>query len=307
MSDSMEPQTTVLPGSDRGAPNSTSSAPQRGPTKPADLVTVVLPRGHRLSLELDVLWRYRDLLMLLVWRDISARYRQSIIGYAWAFLKPVLQTLTFTLVFGVIARIDSGSTPYALFSLLGQLIWMYFSNALASVTTSVVNSAHMLTKVFFPRLILPLAAVLTGLVELSIQLVLVVAMLLWYQVTPTWFLLLVPVFIGLATCAALGFGLWLTALNVKYRDVGMAVPFFLSMWMFACPVVYPFDRVPSGWRMVYALNPMATFTEGFRWAFVGTTALDWQSLLVSCTVTAAVMISGMYFFRRTESTFADVV
>lgn len=270
-------------------------------------ITVIEPPTGRVRLNLGELWLYRDLLMLLIWRDVSARYRQSVIGYGWAIIKPVLSMIIFTVIFGWLARMPSDDAPYAIFSFAALMPWMYFSGALSSVTNSVVGSGSLLTKVYFPRLILPLTGVAVGLAEMLIQGVILGLLMAWYRFAPGWQIALVPLWVLMCVVTALAFGLWLTALNVKYRDVGMAVPFFLQAWMYLCPIIYPSRIIPDKWRILYGLNPMVGVIEGFRWSILGMAPPDWTMIAVSFAVVAAIFVGGLYYFRTVEATFADVI
>ncbi len=269
--------------------------------------TIIEPPLGRLSLNLGEVWRYRDLFTLLVWRDIAARYRQSVVGIGWAVIKPVLSMLIFTFIFGRVAGIKSDGSPYALFSFTALLPWMYFSNSLSAATTSVVGSGAMLKKVYFPRMILPLVGVTTGLMELLIQLVVLAGLMAWYQFIPGWQIVFAPLFVALATFTALSAGLWLTALNVKYRDVGQAIPFLSQAWMWISPIVYTSQAVPEEYRLIYGLNPMVGVIEGFRWCFLGTTNPDWMMMSVSIFTVSTMLVTGLLFFRKTENGFADII
>lgn len=271
------------------------------------IVTVIEPPRGWLRLNLDEVWRYRDLLTLLIWRDLSARYRQSIVGYGWAIIKPIVSVLIFTFVFGGLAKLPSDDVPYALFTLAALVPWLYFSTALAGVSTSVTSGGHMLTKVYFPRLILPLSSLGAGLVDLAIQLALCFGLCAWFGVVPGWQIVFLPLYIVYTVAAALAFGLWLTALNVRYRDVGHAVPFLLQAWMWLSPVVYSSTLVPEKWRGMYALNPMVGIIDGFRWCLLATTAPDPVALGISISVISIILVSGLAFFRRQEAAFADVI
>lgn len=277
------------------------------PSGDAHPVIVIRPPRGWISLNLGEVWRYRDLLSLLVWRDISSRYRQSVIGYGWAVIKPVLSMLIFTLIFGRAAKFPSDGAPYAIFSFAALLPWMYFSGALSGVTTSVVNSQQLLTKVYFPRLVLPLANAVVGLAELGVQVVVLAILMVWYHFAPGWQIVCTPVFVLMAIIVSLAFGLWLTALNVKYRDVGQVVPFLLQAWMWLCPVVYSSSMIPPKWRLLYGVNPMVGVIEGFRWSILGTSAPDWTMMAVSFAVVLVIFVSGLYYFRKTETTFADII
>lgn len=270
-------------------------------------VTVIEPSQGWIQLNLAELWRYRDLLTLLIWRDLASRYRQSVVGIGWAILKPVTSMLIFTFVFGRVVGIKSEGAPYPLMVFSAILPWMYFSNALSSATNSVVSGGALLTKVYFPRLMLPLVGVVTGLGELAIQLVVLVMLMAWYRVVPGWQGLMAPLFILMAAVTALSVGLWLTALNVKYRDVGQALPFLIQTWMWLCPIVYSSNSVPAHLRPIYGLNPMVGVIEGFRWSWLGAPTPDWPMMWVSFTVVAVLFIGGLYFFRKTEDTFADII
>ncbi len=266
----------------------------------------MVPQSGWISLNLPELWRYRDLLRLLVWRDISAKYRQSALGVAWAVFRPLISALIYTLVFSVFVRVKT-DIPYPIFAFSALIPWLYFSNALAAVTSSVAGASNLLSKVYFPRLILPLAAIGPGLIEIGIQLVVISFMMTFYQYPPGWPILVLPVFILLTALTALAFGIWLTALNVKYRDVGMSIPFFVQILMYLCPIVYPISVVPERFRTLYSLNPLVGVIEGFRWSLLGSKSPDWTAMIVSAIVLMALLISGLYFFRRTEASFADVI
>ncbi|MCA9051030.1 MAG: ABC transporter permease [Planctomycetaceae bacterium] len=269
-------------------------------------MTVIEPQTGWVSLNLPEVWHYRDLLQLLVWRDVSARYRQSFLGISWAIFRPLLTALIYTLVFSVFVKVQT-DVPYPLFAFAALIPWMYFSAALSSVTTSVAAAGGLLTKVYFPRLVLPIAAAGPGLIEVGIQLIIVAGLMAVYRYPPTSAVVFLPIFVGLTVLTAFAFGVWLTALNVKYRDVGMAVPFFLQIWMYLCPIVYPLSLVPERFRQVYSLNPMVGVIEGFRWSLIGSASPEWTSVGLSAGVLFILLISGLYFFRRTESAFADVI
>jgi lipopolysaccharide transport system permease protein len=293
------------------SPHSALTESAAGPSTPGgadDLpVSYIRPPSGWISLNLGEVWRYRDLLVLLVWRDISASYRQSVIGFGWAIIKPVFSMLIFTLVFGGIAKLPSDGVPYPIFSYAALLPWMYFSGCLAGASGSVLGGAGLLTKVYFPRLVLPLSSVVKGLVDFAIQFVVLVLMMAYYGIAPSAAIVLLPAFILLCAVSALSIGLWLTALNVKYRDVGQLVPFLSQAWMWLTPVVYPSSLVPEKWRMIYGLNPLVGIVEGFRWSLLGNAPPDWTMLGVSLAVTALLFVSGLYYFRKMETTFADVI
>jgi lipopolysaccharide transport system permease protein len=269
--------------------------------------TVIEPSRGWIALNLAEVWRYRDLLSLLVWRDFSSRYRQSILGIGWAVLRPVLSVVVFTLIFGHVAQLPSDGIPYPLFSFAAMMPWLYFSTALAGATNSVVGGQALLTKVYFPRLVLPLASVATGLIDLVIQFVILVGLMLWYQVVPTWQVVLVPLFILECVIVSLALGLWLTALNVKYRDITHLVPFVTQIWMYLTPIVYSSSLVPERWRPLYGLNPMVGVVDGFRWAMLGQSAPDWTMLATSLAMVLILFVTGLFYFRKVEETFADII
>jgi lipopolysaccharide transport system permease protein len=285
---------------------SSSAAGNVSAASPSTSLVIEPPRGWT-SLNLAELWRYRDLLSLLIWRDISSRYRQSVIGYGWAVLKPVLTMLIFTVIFGRVAKIPSDGAPWGLFCFVGLVPWMYFSTSVSSVTTSVVQSSQFLTKVYFPRLVLPLASAAVGLVEWAVQMLVLVVLMMVYKYAPPWQIVFAPLFAVICVVVTLAFGIWLTALNVKYRDVGQVVPFLLQAWMYLCPIVYPISLIPARWRLVYALNPMVGVVEGFRWSILGTTTPDWTMMVVSLAMVTGLFVGGLYYFRKTEIAFADVI
>lgn len=269
-------------------------------------IKIIKRGGPRDVLFWRELWEYRDLLYLLIWRDIKVRGKQTLLGVAWIILQPVLTTLLFTLIFGVLVRVPSNGVPYTLFALAGLAPWNFFSSAISRGSASLVSSAHLISKVYFPRLLIPLASVLSGLIDLLIVLALLIVLLQYsgFALTPS--LLAFPVFLLLVTVAALGATLWLSASNARYRDVGYAVPFLLQFGLFATPVVYPSSLIPQQWRLLYVLNPMVGIVEGFRWMFFGGD-LPVQALAVSFLSAAVILISGLYVFRRMERTLADVV
>ncbi len=260
-----------------------------------------------MTLNLGEVWAYRELLSMLVWRDVSVRYKQSLVGIGWAIIQPLFTMIIFTIIFGRFAKLPSDGVPYPVFSFCALLPWNYFSRSLGGASDSLVSSANLITKVYFPRLILPLSRVFTGLVDFAISFLVLLAMMVWYRITPTIGLLLLPLLICIAMITALGIGLWLTALNVKYRDIAFVVPFITQFWMFASPVAYSTSIVPQKWQWLYGLNPMAGVIEGFRWALLGKTAPDFAMMLASFVGICVIFITGLIYFKRMERTFADVV
>jgi lipopolysaccharide transport system permease protein len=259
------------------------------------------------SLDLGAIWQRRELLYFLVWRDVKVRYKQTAIGAAWAVFSPLLTVVIFAVVFGGLARIPSDGLPYIVFAFAGFLPWTYFAQAFGRGAGSLVGNAHLITKVYFPRLMIPLAAVTTPAVDFCLSLLPLFGLMLWYRVAPTWALLALPGFLLLAATIAVGMALWLAPINVRYRDVNHTVPFLVQAWMYCSPVVYPLSLVPESWRVVYSLNPMVGVIEGFRWSLLGTAAPDATAIALSVAVGLAVMVSGLVFFRRMERAFADVI
>jgi lipopolysaccharide transport system permease protein len=248
------------------------------------------------------------LLYFFIWRDVKVRYKQTAIGAAWAIIQPLLTMVLFTLVFDKFAKVPSNGLPYPIFSFAALLPWLYFSKGLTQSTLSLVNNANLITKVYFPRLLLPISALFAGFVDFGISFVVLLGMLFWYGITPNGNALYFPAFILLMTLSALSVSLWLSAINVRYRDVGQAVPFLIQIWLFASPVAYPSSAVPEDWRLLYNLNPLAGVIEGFRWALLSEQrTLDFPVIGVSIAMVLALLISGLIFFKRMEETFADVV
>jgi len=250
---------------------------------------------------------YRELLYFFVWRDIKVRYKQTAIGAAWAVLQPFLTMLVFSLFFGRLARIPSQGLPYPIFYYSALLPWMYFAGALQNATSTIVENQRLITKVYFPRLVLPFSSVLSGLVDFGISFLMFVAMMFYYRIRPDWALLMLPVFLLLSVLTALGVGLWLSALNAIYRDVRYVVPFLVQFWMFASPVAYPSSLVPAKWGWLYGLNPMAGVIEGFRWSLTGHGEPPGRLMLVSASVVVVVLLSGVAYFQKMETKVADVV
>jgi lipopolysaccharide transport system permease protein len=281
------------------------------PAAPVVPTVVVQPTRGLAALQLRALWEYHELLYFMVWRDVKVRYKQTALGVAWIALQPVISTVVFTVLFGVLLNVPSGGVPYPVFALAGLVPWNYFAGSLTKSSTSLVGSSHLISKVYFPRLIIPLSGVLSGLVDFGVTFGVLILLMAFYRVTPTWGVLLLPAFLLLAMATALGFGLWLGALNVRYRDVNYLVPFLVQIWMYLTPVVYAVTLIPEPYRWLLALNPMTAVVEGFRWALLGSAAPASQGgialLVVSLAVVVVVLISGLFFFRSTERTFADVI
>lgn len=268
---------------------------------------VLIDAEERISVfGLGEIWRFRELLYFLIWRDIKIRYKQTVLGAAWAIFQPLFAMLLFTLFFGKLARIPSDNVPYPLFAYAGLLPWTFFANAVTNSSNSLVGSSSLITKVYFPRLIIPVAAVAAGLLDLAIAFVLLIPLLVYYGIVPGPSVLFLPIFVLLTTLLAIGVGLWSAALNVKYRDVRYALPFLIQLWLFASPVIYPLSLVPDRWRWVLQLNPMTGFIEGFRASLFGR-APDIQAIAIGVVVTLLVLLIGIFTFRRIEESFADVI
>lgn len=257
------------------------------------------------QLPLGELWDYRELIYFFIWRDIKVRYKQTAMGAAWAVIQPLATMLLFTLVFGKMVHIPSEGLPYAVFSYAALLPWNYFANALQKTSTIVVSNQPILTKVYFPRLTLPLFGVFTGLVDFAISFVMFAVLLAWYHITPTWHAVWFPVFLLMALLTALGVGLWLAALNALYRDVSQILPFLMQFWMYGSPVVYSSSLVPAKWRWLYGLNPMTGVIEGFRWSLAGKGTAPGMLFAISAAIVVVLLISGLAFFQSMETEIAD--
>jgi len=282
----------------------TLAAPTAESSKP---IVLIGPRRGLLDLDLWAVWQYRELLYFLAWRETKVRYKQTMLGVAWAIFQPLLTVMIFAAIFGSFAKIPSDGLPYPVFAFAALLPWIYFSEATVRSSTSLVSDANLLRKVYFPRLIIPLAAVIAPIVDFALAFVVLFGMMRWYRVAPTWNVLFLPLFLVLALATALAVGLWLSALNVKYRDVRHTVPFVMQVWMYASPIVYPVSLVPEQWRLLFALNPMTGVIEGFRWGLLGKQSPDFALIGASAVVVVGLLFGGLVFFRRMERIFADVV
>lgn len=279
----------------------TASTDTRLPT------TVIRPKRGLIDLNVAEFWEYRELLYFFVWRDLKVRYKQTFIGAGWAIFQPAITMAVFTVVFGNLAKFPSDGFPYPVFAYTALLPWTYFSQALARSGTGLVNNANLITKVYFPRLIIPLSDVITPAVDFLFAFLLLLGLIAWYGISPSWGLLALPLFLLMAMITALAVGLWLAPLNVRYRDVGHTIPFLTQFWMFASPVVYPVSLIPESWRLLYSLNPMVGVIEGFRWGLLGKENPDFTLMAVSAAVVIALLAGGIAFFNRMERTFADVI
>jgi len=259
------------------------------------------------ALNLRDLWLYRELIFFMTWRDLKVRYKQTLLGASWAILQPFLTMIVFSIFFGNLAKVPSDGVPYPIFSFTALIPWTLFSKALQDASRSLVANRHMITKVYFPRMILPLSSVMAGLVDFLIAFVVLLGMMWYYKIPPTVNVWVLPLFLLLALVTAVGVGLWLSALNVLFRDINYVLPFLTQFWMYLTPVAYPSSMIPSEWQVIYALNPMAGVIEGFRWALLGTGQPPGIITLVSSIAAVVLLISGMFYFRRMERLFADMV
>jgi lipopolysaccharide transport system permease protein len=273
-----------------------------------DLKTILIkPSKGWAALDLKDLWIYRELVYFMTWRDLKVRYKQTLLGASWAVLQPFLTMVVFSIFFGGLAKVPSDNVPYPIFSFTALVPWTLFTKALLDASKSLVSSSHIITKIYFPRIILPLATILAGIVDFLIAFIVLIGMMFFYQIAPTSNIWTLPLFLLLALVTALGVGLWLSALNVLYRDINYATHFITQFWMFVTPIAYSSTMIPDKWKLVYSLNPMAGVVNGFRWALLGIGEGPGTDLIVSVVVAIFLLISGLFFFKRTERLFADMV
>ncbi len=268
--------------------------------------TYLRPSRSWLALDLGELWTYRELIYFMTWRDIKVRYKQTALGVAWAVIQPLLTVLVFTIVFERLLKVSSGGIPYPIFAYSAILPWQLFQGALQRASMSVVTNANLLSKVYFPRLIIPVSAVLASVVDFAIQFLVLLGMMIAFKVTPTWSILWLPLLMALALLTALAVGLWLSALNVQYRDISHMIPVLIQIWMYASPVAYPIENFGAKWRPLVGLNPMAGVIQGFRWALLGTNPPD-ILFLISIAMVLLLFVSGLIYFKHMERTFADTI
>jgi lipopolysaccharide transport system permease protein len=271
------------------------------------LVVLIQPRKGWLNFDLAALYRYRELLYFLIWRDVLIRYKQTAIGITWVILQPLLTMIVFTVIFGRLAKLSSDGLPYPVFSFAALLPWNYFAQAISRSGISLVNNSNLISKIYFPRLIVPISGALGPLVDFAVSFVILLGMMAWYGIAPTWGVLALPFFTLLAVVTSVAVSLYLSALNVKYRDVGQAIPFLVQFWMYASPVVYSLTIIPENWRLLYSLNPMVGVIEGFRWALLGKPRPDFAVMAVGAAVASALLLGGLIYFKRTERFFADII
>jgi lipopolysaccharide transport system permease protein len=270
-------------------------------------IIYIKPSTGLTALNLRDLWIYRELVLFMIWRDIKVRYKQTLLGASWAVIQPILTMLVFNFIFGTIAKVPTEGIPYPIFSYTALLPWGLFTAALNTASRSLTSNQNMITKIYFPRLVLPLSSVLGGLVDFAIAFVLLIVMMIYYKVTPTLAVWLLPLFLLLAVITALGVALWLSAINVQYRDVNYVLPFLTQFWLFLTPVAYSAKIISAKWQLVYSLNPMAGVVNGFRWALLGTKTGPDLNMLISVAISLVVLVSGLFYFRYMERTFADTI
>jgi lipopolysaccharide transport system permease protein len=267
----------------------------------------IVPSAGWVSLKLHELWEYRELLYFLVWRDIKVRYKQTVLGIAWAIIQPFFTMVVFSVFFGRLAKIPSDGVPYPIFSYAALVPWVFFAHGLSHASNSLVGSANLIKKIYFPRLVVPISSVTSGIVDFVLAFTVLLGMMLYYGIVPTINLLWTPLLLLLALVTSLGVGFWLSAMNVEFRDVRYTVPFLTQLWLFATPVAYPSSLLPEPWRTLYGLNPMVGVVEGFRWALLSTDTAPGPVIIVSALISLAALVGGAFYFRRLERTFADTV
>lgn len=269
--------------------------------------TRIEPSKGWISLGLGELWNYRELLYFFVWRDIKVRYKQTVLGASWAIIQPLFTMVIFSLFFGRLAKVPSDDLPYPIFSYAALVPWTFFANGLTQSSNSLVGNSSMLKKIYFPRLTIPIASVVGGVVDFILAFLVLLGMMLFYGFVPTINMIWLPIFLFLALITSLGAGLWLSALNVQFRDIRYSTSFLVQAWLFATPIAYPSSLLSEPWRTLYGINPMAGVVEGFRWALLGTDTAPGSIIIVSSVVAISLLVSGAFYFRRLEKTFADVV
>jgi len=276
--------------------------------KNSDQTEIIIEAGRTESQYWKDLYRYRELFYFLSWRDILVRYKQTVIGIAWAVIRPFLTMVVFTIVFGKLAKLPSEGAPYPILVYCAVLPWQFFANALSETSNSLIGNANLISKIYFPRLIIPASSVITSFVDFLISGIILVALIIWYQFVPGWRVVTLPLFVAIGFAASIGCGLWLAALNVKYRDFRYIIPFIVQFGLFISPVGFSSSIVPGRWRLLYSLNPMVGVIDGFRWAIIGKEAMIyWPGFFLSLLLVVILFITGIWYFRRTERTFADVI
>ena len=270
-------------------------------------VLQIRPKRGWQPLELKELWQYRELMYFMSWRDIKVRYKQTALGAAWAVIQPFMTMVIFSIFFGILAKMPSDGIPYPLFAYAALVPWTFFANSLTQASNSLLQNSNMLKKIYFPRLVMPISSVISGTVDFVFAFIVLIAMMLFYGILPTVNIVWLPFLMLLALGTALGVGLWLSAINVQYRDVRYVIPFLIQIWLFATPIAYPSSLLTEPWRTLYGLNPMVGVVEGFRWALLGTETAPGAAVVVSSFMAGILLVSGTFYFRRMEKTFADIV
>jgi len=276
--------------------------------KNSDQTEIIIEAGRTEAQYWKDVYRYRELFYFLSWRDILVRYKQTVIGIAWAVIRPFLTMVVFTIVFGKLAKLPSEGAPYPILVFCAVLPWQFFANALSETSNSLIGNANLISKIYFPRLIIPASSVITSFVDFLISGVILVALMIWYQFVPGWRVVILPFFVAIAFGASMGCGLWLAALNVKYRDFRYIIPFIVQFGLFISPVGFSSSIVPGKWRLLYSMNPMVGVIDGFRWAIIGgETSIYWPGFLLSLSLVIILLVTGIRYFRKTEKTFADII
>lgn len=286
---------------------SSIDAYQTAPDIPAEPTVRIRPSQGWVPLNLREIWAFRELIYFFAWRDIKVRYKQTVVGAGWAIIQPFVTMVVFSLFFGRLARMPSDGVPYPIFSFAALVPWSFFSSVMVSTSNTIIGNAGMIKKIYFPRLIFPLASMVTAFIDFSVQFAFLVLMMFYFDIGLSWKIVWLPLLLLLAAVTALGVGLWLSALNVKYRDVRQALGFFVQIWFFATPITYASSLLPEPWKTVYGLNPMAGVVEGFRWALLGTDTQPGPMILISVVAALLLFTSGLYYFKRMETTFADLI
>lgn len=272
------------------------------------MTEIIIEAGKSSKEYFKDLWRYRELFYFLAWRDVLVRYKQTIIGVAWSVIRPLLTMVIFTFIFGKIAKLNSNGVPYPLLVYSAMLPWQFFANSFQESSNSIITNSRMISKVYFPRLIIPTISLIVSLVDFLISLLILSGLMVWYSYLPGWRILLLPIFLIITALFSLGAGVWVSALNVKYRDFRYVIPFIIQFGLYISPVGFSSNTIPSQWRLIYSLNPMVGVIDGFRWAILGwDVTLNWQELILSLIVVFFLLFTGMRFFRKTEKTFADII
>jgi lipopolysaccharide transport system permease protein len=277
-------------------------------SKSEQQVTIIQPEKGWSALKLGDLWRYRELIYFMTWRDVKVRYKQTLLGASWAILRPFLTMVVFSIFFGNLAKVPSDGIPYPIYTFTALLPWELFATALSQASRSLVQNTNMVTKIYFPRMILPISSILAGVVDFLVAFLVLIGMMIFYKITPTIYIWTLPLYLLLTLVTALGVGLWLSALNVLYRDINYITPFLTQFWLYITPIAYPVSMIPEKWRLIYALNPMSGVVDGFRWALLGNQqSAPGPMLIVSSVIAVVTLVSGLFYFRRMERQFADMV